>query len=381
MASASGIAAGLLLPFATLRASRIQSGIGVPSLDALESWQALALLLLWLSLAALSIGRGRAGALSAARGLVASGAIVALVWLSGDAAARLGALVGGFARVSVGAGVWVGVVAAQAVVLASRRELRPGGRWSLAVSLAAPAGLLALLASGALDATGMAREYANQGPRFWAEAWQHLALSAASAGLAVLVGVPLGVLAFRRRSTAGPILALVGAVQTIPGLAMIGILVAPLAQLSHALPWLRSVGFGGLGWAPVVIALTLYALLPVVRNTYAGLRGVPPETVDAGIGMGMTPLQVLARVRLPMAAPVITSGLRTAGVQAIGNATLGAFAAAGTLGLFVFGGLAQQSADLMMVGSVAIVVLAVGFDAVLRAVQRVLWPAKGGVAP
>lgn len=373
-AVALGLGTSLGMPFAVLRSSRIQTGEQIGLFGALEPGQAVALLTLWLALAALSLRDGRARRWAAARGLAASAVIVVIAALSGAAATQLGATAGPFARVSVGSGAWAAVAAAYAVVLSARRETGAGGILSGGIALAAPLGVAGLLASGALDGMGMMREYADQGPRFWAEAAGHLTLAAAGAGTAVLLGAALGVLAFRSQRAAKPIFAVAGVVQTVPGLAMIGILVAPLAALSQALPWLRSVGFGGLGWAPVVIALALYGLLPVVRNTYAGLRGAPPETVEAGRGMGMTPWQTLVHVRLPFAAPVISSGVRTAGVQAVGNATLGAFAAAGTLGLFVFGGLAQQATDLIMVGSITIVVLAVLADAALRAVERLLTP-------
>ncbi len=162
--------------------------------------------------------------------------------------------------------------------------------------------------------------------------------------------------------------------QTIPGLAMVGILVVPLGALAARYPVLRQFGIGGLGWAPVVVALTLYALLAIVRNTYAGLGSVPEPTVEAGRGMGMSTGQVMRKVQLPLAAPILFSGVRTASQQTIGNATLGAFVAAGTLGAPIFLGFAQQANDLVVLGSVALVALALLVDGALRGVQRALTP-------
>jgi osmoprotectant transport system permease protein len=231
-----------------------------------------------------------------------------------------------------------------------------------------------MLASGFLGKLGMLREYANQGDRFWAEVGAQVTFSAVSVAIAVVAGVALGILAYVRPRARAAVFTSVSVFQTIPGLAMIGLLFAPLSWLGSNVAVLKRLHVGGLGWTPVVTALTLYALLAVVRNTYAGLAGVAPETIDAGLGMGMTPAQLMRQVRVPLAMPVLFGGIRTAAVQTIGNATLGAFVAAGTLGLFIFGGLSQQATDLIMLGSVSLVVLAIAVDAVLRVVQELISP-------
>jgi osmoprotectant transport system permease protein len=213
------------------------------------------------------------------------------------------------------------------------------------------------------------REYANVADRFWIETANTALYAAVSVASASVVGVYLGIVAFRNQQLERPVFATVSVFQTIPGLAMVGLLVAPLSAISFALPVLRRFGVGGIGWAPVVTALTLYALLSVVRNTYAGLRSVPPAVVDAGRGMGMTKGQLMRRVELPLGMPVVFSGVRTSTVQTIGNATLGAFVGGVTLGRFIFQGLAEQSPDLTMLGSIALVVMAVLVDGALRIVQ------------
>ncbi len=365
-ACAAALPALVALPFAVLRGSRIQTGDPVGLAAAVGLPAATLLVALWLALLVLALRDVRGRRRSAARGLVAGALIVAVTALSGAAARDLAAGAGPYARVSIGGGAWAAILAAYAVVLSARREVGAGQPLGVAIAAVAPAGVTVLLAGGALDGLGILREYANQSDRFWDEVGAHMALSAVSALLAVVVGGALAVAAFGRPRLARPVFGLVNLLQTIPGLAMIGLLVPVLAALSRATPGLRVVGFGGLGWAPVVIALTLYALLPVVRNTYAGLAGVPVDTVDAARGMGLSERQVLARVRLPLAAPVLWTGVRVAAVQTLGNATLGAFAAAGTLGLFVFGGLAQQSTDLILLGSLAIVAVAVLADGAFR---------------
>src|SRR5438067_3982399 len=153
--------------------------------------------------------------------------------------------------------------------------------------------------------------------------FEHVALSFGATLLATVVGVPLGVVATRRPRIERPLLSFVDAAQTIPSLALFGLLL-PLPLI------------GGIGATPAVIALVLYALLPVVRTTVVGLRGVDAATVDAARGLGMTDGQLLRSVQIPLALPTILAGVRVAAVASIGTATIAAAIGAGGLGTFVF---------------------------------------------
>ena len=367
-AAVIGLPLFLLLPFATVRRSRIATGESLPPLEALGPLLTAAVVALWIAVIVLSLregGRGRA----AARGLLGGAIIIAIVALSGWAASTLGPQVGQFARVSIGGGAWVSAIAAYSLVLASRRLLGRGSAIGVVIGLLAPVAIVALLLSGFLDDLGIMKEYANVADRFWVETVNTALFAAVSVSLATAVGISLGIVAFRNQRLERPVFATVSVFQTIPGLAMVGLLVAPFAAASFALPFLRRLGIGGIGWAPVVTALTLYALLAIVRNTYAGLRNVPGAVVDAGRGMGMADGQLMRKVELPLGMPVVFSGVRTSTVQTIGNATLGAFVGGITLGRFIFQGLAEQSPDLTMLGSIALVVMAVLVDGALRLIQ------------
>jgi osmoprotectant transport system permease protein len=371
-AAAIGLPLFLLLPFATVRRSRIATGVGLPPWEAIGPWLTAALAVLWVVVVVLSLrqgGRGRA----AARGLLGASIIVAIVAASGWAASTLGPQTGQFARVSIGGGAWISAIAAYALVLASRRLLGRRSRWGVLMGVLAPVAIVAMLLSGFLDDLGIMKEYANVADRFWVETVNTVVFAAVAVTVATAVGVYLGMLAFRNQRLERPVFATVSVFQTIPGLAMVGLLVAPFAAASFALPVLRRLGIGGIGWAPVVTALTLYALLAIVRNTYAGLRNVPPSVVDAGRGMGMTDKQLMRKVELPLGMPVVFSGVRTSTVQTIGNATLGAFVGGITLGRFIFQGLAEQSPDLTMLGSIALVLIAVLADGGLRIAQSRLF--------
>jgi osmoprotectant transport system permease protein len=141
-------------------------------------------------------------------------------------------------------------------------------------------------------------------------------------------------------------------IQTVPSIALFGLLLAPLAAL----------GLGGVGPAPALIALTLYALLPIARNTEAAIRGVDPALTEAASGMGMTPRQIFWRVELPLGFPVFLAGVRIVMVQAIGLAAVAALIGAGGLGTFVFQGIGQYAVDLVLLGAVPTIVLALAAD-------------------
>lgn len=373
-AATLGIASVTLLPFATFRTSRIQTGTALSTLEAVGPWGFAALLGAWVAIAVLSTGRVPSHPAALTRGALATLALLGTVALCAYAVENAVDPTAPFARVSIGIGAWSNVAIAYALILASRRETGLARVARLALSVAAPLGVAAMLGTGLLDGLAIMLEYANQADRFWAEVAAQLAFAGIAVGIAFALGTVLGVAAFRQPRLRGPVFAIANVFQTIPGLAMVGLLFAPLSWLGSNVPLFERMGVGGLGWAPVIVALTLYALLAIVRNTYAGLASVPADAIEAGLGMGMTEWQVLRRVRFPLAMPVIFGGARTAAVQTLGNATLGAFVAAGTLGLFVFGGLSQQAPDLILLGSIALVLLALGLDGMLGAVQELVSP-------
>lgn len=373
-ASAVGLLALFALDFASVSPNRVVTGTPLSIFAALPMALAALPAVLWLTVvgASLRFG-GRTAAL--VRGICAAGLIAALAWLSGEAASVAAPAAGTFGRYSVGGGVWLSAFAAFSVVVASRREVGLATPAGWAMTLAAPVAIAALALTGRLSDLGMAAEYRNVSSEFWVWVWQQFAYAAVAIAVATVFGVALGILARRSERAARVVFAVTSVFQTIPGLAMVGLLVVPLGALGARVPWLHAIGVSGLGWSPVVVALTLYALLAIVRNTYAGLGAVPADTVEAGRGMGMSGGQVLRRVELPLATPIVFSGIRTASQQTIGNATLGAFVAAGTLGAPIFLGFAQQANDLVLLGSIALVTLAIAIDGAMRATQRLVTPA------
>ena len=170
----------------------------------------------------------------------------------------------------------------------------------------------------------------------------------------------------RRPGLQGPVFAVLNILQTIPSIALFGLLIVPLSALVAAVPRLAAYGIGGIGVTPAIIALVLYALLPVVRNTSVGLTGVDSAAIEAGRGMGMSPGQIFREIELPLALPVLLAGLRIVTVQAIGLAVVAALIGAGGLGTFVFEGLGQYAVDLVLLGALPAILLALAADFVLQ---------------
>ncbi|MDE2236362.1 MAG: ABC transporter permease/substrate-binding protein, partial [Elusimicrobia bacterium] len=203
----------------------------------------------------------------------------------------------------------------------------------------------------------------------WLRLLEHVWLTAGSVAVGVAAGVPLGILAKRKPKLEGLVLGAAGILQTVPSLAMLALLMVLIAALP-ALPYFGRVR--SIGAPPALVALTLYALLPIIRNTVAGLGGVPQAALEAADGLGMTQRQRLRLVELPMALPVILAGIRTATVIGVGVTTLAAFIGAGGLGEFINRGLYLSQERLILLGAIPAAWLALVFDQALRWAQAAL---------
>ncbi|HXW31212.1 MAG TPA: ABC transporter permease/substrate-binding protein, partial [Xanthobacteraceae bacterium] len=198
---------------------------------------------------------------------------------------------------------------------------------------------------------------------------QHVLLSASALTLGVVISVPLAVLASRYRGLRWPTLATAGLVQTIPGLALLALFYPLLLGLSEVTTALFGVGIPALGFLPSLLALTLYSMLPILRNGVAGLTGLNPAIIEAADGVGMTPRQRLMQVELPLAAPVLMAGIRTAAVWTIGAATLSTPIGQTSLGNFIFSGLQTENWVFVLVGCAAAAVLALIVDQLLGLIE------------
>ncbi len=283
-----------------------------------------------------------------------------MVTLAAGRAAALGEL-GGIARFTPGAGTVLTMLAAVAAwheLNRTARSHRIAGVLLVTVVIV----VAILLVSGAWDSLAYVVEYRVRAERFWREARRHWMLAGTAVAVASGIGVPAGMVAFRYPRIRESILGITSTIQTVPSLAMFGLLIAPLAALSRAMPQLRALGIAGVGTTPALIALTLYALLPVVRNTLTALAFVPLDVRESGRAMGMQRRQQFWIVEVPLALPIVLRGVHTAAVQAVGNTTVAALIGAGGFGWFIFQGLGQAADDLVVLGVIPIVAMAVIVD-------------------
>lgn len=194
---------------------------------------------------------------------------------------------------------------------------------------------------------------------------QHVAMVTVALLAATSIAVPVGMAIAGRKRMARWVIGAASILFTIPSLALFAILVVLLAPIRQ-----------GTGNVPAVTALTLYSILPVVRNTCVALRQVDPPTVEAASGMGMTPAQIMTRVKLPLALPLIMAGIRNAGVMAVGVATIATLIGGGGLGFFIFEGIARTNRNMVIAGTIAITILGLTVNGALLLLEDALTPGR-----
>ena len=366
----AGAAALIGLPFVVFKSNRIVPGEPRGLNEVLPFWAAIGLQAVLLGDAAVALGVA-----DARRRLAAAVAGIVVLGLAVAAAANALTPPGNkVVRIAPGGAAWVllvclGLMATDAI---TRMRPRPIVRVLLLALTLGIAG--AAIAHGTFDNLSVLREYAVNAGRFPSELRRHVWLAGGSLIAALIVGLPLGVLCHRVPRLRPPVLGTLNVIQTIPAIALFGILMAPLGALAARVPAAAALGIRGIGAAPAVVALFLYSLLPIVADTVVGLQRVSRAAVEAALGMGMTPSQVLSRIELPLALPVILTGIRVVLVQNIGMVTIAALIGGGGLGTFVFQGIGQNAIDLVLLGAIPIVTLAfsasVLLDALIEALDR-----------
>jgi osmoprotectant transport system permease protein len=351
-------------PFVTYRATRIAAGEPRFLFEAFPSAAAIALLALMIAVAVLAVVVRRPSLRLLAAGSGLGLLLPAIGW-----AARFVTPAGNtFARVTPALGFWLLALALALLLADSLTRLR-FGPWERLLSLSIAAALLgSLLVSGAWSDVSLMKEYATRAESFWREAEQHVFLALGSLAAAIVVGLPLGILCHRIAALKGITLQVLNIVQTIPSIALFGILMVPLGYLAATIPLAFAIGIRGIGAAPALVALFLYSLLPVVANTVVGLDQVSAKVVDAARGMGLSRWQQLTQVKLPLALPVILTGIRIVLVQNLGLATVAALIGGGGLGTFIFQGIGQTAMDLVLLGAIPIVGMAFAAAVILDAI-------------
>lgn len=191
-----------------------------------------------------------------------------------------------------------------------------------------------------------------------AQLMKHMQITGMAVAMAILIGVPLGIFITRKRDIANLVINIANIFQTLPSLALFGLIIP----------------FLGIGVVPAVFVLFLYALLPIIKNTYIGITNVDPAAIEAGTGMGMTQNQILTMIEIPLALPVIMGGIRVSTVINIGTATIAALIGAGGLGEFIFRGLSMNNNNLILMGAIPAAALAIIVDFIFGKIEKALIP-------
>jgi len=279
-----------------------------------------------------------------------------------------------YARSSVGAGFWslLFLLSLMLIETLGRLEAR---RWLQLMLLVFVGGSwLVFLRGEGLESLSLVREFNARPDKFQQALWTHLALALGAVTISAGLAFALALKMIRSPAWQRPLLGAVSFLQTIPSLAVFGLLIAPLSALSSALPFLRDLGIRGIGWAPALLALIAYSLLPMVRNTFVAITEVPESLADAARGMGMNEHQVFYQLKLPLALPVMIEGVRITTIQAIGLTAVAALIGAGGFGGFIFQGLGQAAMDLVLLGALPTIALALLADALLTMLAASLKP-------
>lgn len=292
--------------------------------------------------------------------------LILLLYGAGGGAARLSVGAAVAARVSLGWGFWVMALCATFAAIDAAQRLHLSLTWRFLLVCAAAVYLAAMMFHGSFDRLSLAREFAAQRGAFGAELVRHAELVVGAVVPALLIGVPLGIWATRQPRVRPALFGTLNVLQTIPSVALFGLMIGPLSALAVAVPALGALGIHGIGMAPAIVALVLYALLPVVRNSVAGIEAADPAVIEAARGMGFTPRQILLRAQIPLGLPVFLAGLRIVLVQTIGLAVIAALIGGGGLGDFIFQGIGQYAIDLVLLGALPVTALALAADFLLQ---------------
>ena len=353
------------LDVARIQPNRIVSGTGYGLLEGVGAVPSLIVVLPLLTLAGLALRPGGSGnwimlALSVLM-------LVALPWAMGIFIDRTIDPTQSAARAALSGATWLLAFSLVLMVIDLRQRLNPGVFVTFAISLTILGSLGLALFSGVLDRLALVQEYIVRREAFSDAIANHLALVGIAVGTSLVIAVGLALWMRRVAGVRQGVLGVLSFIQTIPSLALFGLLLAPLAWLAARYPILGDMGIQGIGWAPALLALVGYSLLPMTRNTFIALDGVSDDVIEAARGVGMAPLQVFFQVRLPLALPLLIEGIRITAVQAIGLTAVAALIGAGGLGIFIFQGLGQAAMNLVVLGALPIVVMAMLVDALLKA--------------
>ena len=370
---ALAIGAAFGLPFLRLAPNRLLTGEPVYLENVLlpyPSQLSVSLMLALFALLSIAVWQPRQRITQAFIFLAMSASLAGMWVLAGHFASNAVQADNPFSRTALGVGFWtLGAVTWMIALDAiDRLHLTTLPRLLLQSALLLP--LLLSLNEG--QDLSIAQEYANQSDIFGPAILRHLQIVLLAVTPALVIGLLLAWRMTKKKSLRQALFPVLSVIQTIPSIALFGLLMAPLAWAAVQLPALGRAGISGVGIAPAVLALFMYALLPIVRSALAGLEQVPADAVNAARAMGMSARQLLWQVELPLAFPVLLIGVRTAVVQTTGLAAVSALVGAGGLGQIMFDGLFSAANELVILGVIPIVLLAILADTFFKVLSSLI---------
>lgn len=367
---AVALGASMGLPFVRVAPNRLLSGDPIFLGDVLQrqgSPLVVALVLAVFTLLVFAIGQPQRRFTQALVSVAMAASLAGLWLLASHVSSSVSPVDRPLQRTALGAGFWTLAALAWLTALDAVARLNLATLPRLIVHIAGCLPLLLSLSEG--QNLSLAKEYANHSDVVGPAVVRHLQIVLLAVVPAVVIGVPLAWRMSRSAVLRQGLFPLLNLIQTIPAIALFGLLMAPLAWLAVQLPMLGSAGIRGVGMAPAVLALFLYSLLPIVRAALAGLEQVPADTILAARAMGMSPWQIFWQIELPLELPVLLIGVRTALVQTIGLAAVCALIGAGGLGQIMFDGLFSAANELVILGVMPIVLMAMLADSFFQILE------------
>ncbi len=357
-----GLLSVIVFGFLMNRPNRLASGPEIGFLSGASISEIIVVITLWLFIIVASLSGNRK--VKFFQGLFSIIILVILMLSAGRIASEMSADGDPLGRVSLGASFWLSVFFIFVVVINSANRLKDNPLLRYILIICSLVVLIGTSLSGVLNDLSLLKEYYSEQDRFLDEFFTHLTLAFGSVGISIAIGVPMGILASKFKSLERIIFPILNIMQTVPSLALFGILMAVLSSLNLA----------GLGAFPAMIALVLYSLLPVVRNTYTAFKTIDEGVIEAAKGMGMTAIQLLYKIQIPLTASIVLNGVRISLVQVIGLTAIVTFIGAGGLGFFIFDGLRKTADDLILIGAIPIVLIAVVSDFTMQFVITITKP-------
>lgn len=362
-----GLLSNLLLPLVEVKPNRISNGVRMSAFEFIGPIQ-LIITVFWIILIILSLyDHGKKSLFVVYIGAVSIVLQILLIGMKGSE------MVSGnlSMRVTFAASFYVGLLMLYLILAESFDSLKgrkPIGILGVGIIVL---GLVFAFRAGLFSSFSIIKEFEVKKDQFFISLWTHAFLSLGSVLAGTFIAIPLGYLSYQRKKLENAVMVPLSILETIPSLSLFAILLVPLANLGKN-SFFKSIGVSGIGWAPAFVALTLYTLLPIGRNTLVGFSSVEKSIIEAAKGMGMSKKEILSKIEFPLAFPLILTGIRIALVQTIGGAVLAGLVGGGGLGSFVFLGLAEASPDLILLGVIPIVAITLLMDGSLKAAYKML---------